>query len=316
MTQGLLWRFLVRRLITSAVVMWVVVTLIFLLVSLTPGNIAMIFGGIDARELGLDQPLAVQYSRFLARLARGDLGQSWLNGTEVTDLIVDRSIPTLELALFTAVIATGIGLGLGFYSTARRGTLGEVAIRVATVTGMSVPSFWLGLLLLMVFGLYLPDILPAGGWVPFGEDPLGNLLHLILPSSVLGLATVALVSRTLQVSMRDTLQRDYVTFGRSAGLRERAVLRHLAFPNAVVPAATVVGLLVGVLISGTVIVETVFTIPGVGRLMVLSLRNQDIPVATGATLFLAAFFLVLNTAVDVLYAWLDPRLREIYSKSR
>ena len=314
MTQGLLWRFLVRRLITSVVVMWVVVTLVFLLVSLTPGNIAMIFGGIDARELGLDQPPAAQYLRFLARLARGDLGHSWLNGNEVSRLIADRSIPTLQLALFTAVIATGIGIGLGFYSTAHRGGLREVAIRVATVTGLSVPSFWLGLLLLMVFGLYLPDILPAGGWVPFGEDPLDNLLHLILPSSVLGLATVALVSRTLQVSMRDTLQRDYVTFGRSAGLPERAVLRHLAFPNAVVPTATVVGLLVGVLISGTVIVETVFTIPGVGRLMVLSLRSQDIPVATGAALFLAAFFLVLNAAVDVLYAWLDPRLREIYAR--
>lgn len=315
MTRGLLWRFLLRRLITSAVVMWVVVTLVFLMISLTPGNIAMIFGGIDARSLDLDQPLAVQYGRFLARLARGDLGRSWLNGAEVTRLITHRSVPTLELALITAVIATGAGIALGFYSAARRGKLGEVAIRVAAVAGLSIPSFWLGLLLLMVFGLYLPGFLPAGGWVPFGESPLDNLLHLILPSSVLGLATVALVSRTLQVSMRDTLQRDYITFGRSAGLTERSVLRHLAFPNALAPTATVVGLLVGVLISGTVIVETVFTVPGVGRLLVQSLRNQDIPVATGATLFLAAFFLVLNTVVDVLYAWLDPRLREIYNRS-
>ena len=200
------------------------------------------------------------------------------------------------------------------YSTARRGKLGDVAIRVATVIGVSVPSFWLGLLLLMLFGLYLRDLLPAGGWVPFSDDPVGNLAHLVLPASVLGLGTVALVSRTLQVSMRDTMQRDYVTFGRSAGLSERRVIRSLALPNAVVPTVTVVGLLVGVLISGAVIVETVFTIPGVGRLMVQSLRNQDIPVATGATLFLAAVFLALNTAVDVLYAWLDPRLRELYAR--
>ncbi len=312
--SGLIWRFVVRRFITSMLVLWAVMTLVFLLISQTPGNVAMIFGGLDARELGLDQPLAVQYGRFMLSLARGDLGRSWLSGAEVSDLVADRAGPTLELALVTAVAATSIGLGLGLYSTARRGKLGDVAIRVATVIGVSVPSFWLGLLLLMLFGLYLRDLLPAGGWVPFSDDPVGNLAHLVLPASVLGLGTVALVSRTLQVSMRDTMQRDYVTFGRSAGLSERRVIRSLALPNAVVPTVTVVGLLVGVLISGAVIVETVFTIPGVGRLMVQSLRNQDIPVATGATLFLAAVFLALNTAVDVLYAWLDPRLRELYAR--
>lgn len=307
---GLIWRFIARRLITSALVLWVVTTLVFLLISLTPGNVAMIFGGLDARGLGLDQPLAVQYGRFMSSLARGDLGRSWLSGTEVSYLVADRAGPTLELALVTAVVATSLGLGLGLYSTARRGKLDDVAIRVATVIGVSVPSFWLGLLLLMLFGLYLRDLLPAGGWVPFSEDPVGNLAHLILPVSVLSLATVALDSRTLQVSMRDTMQRDHVTFGRSAGLSERRVIRSLALPNAVVPTVTVVG----VLISGTVIVETVFTIPGVGRLMVQSLRNQDIPVATGGTLFLAAVFLALNAAVDVLYALLDPRLRELYPR--
>ena len=312
--SGLIWRFVARRFITSMLVLWAVMTLVFLLISQTPGNVAMIFGGLDARELGLDQPLAVQYGRFMSSLARGDLGRSWLSGAEVSDLVADRAGPTLELALVTAVAATSIGLGLGLYSTARRGKLGDVAIRVATVIGVSVPSFWLGLLLLMLFGLYLPDLLPAGGWVPFSEDPAGNLGHLVLPSFVLGLATVALVSRTLQVSMRDTLQRDYVTFGRSAGLAESKVMRHVALPNAVLPTATVIGLLVGVLISGTVIVETVFTIPGVGRLLVQSLRNQDIPVATGGTLFLATFFLLLNAAVDALYAFLDPRLREIYAR--
>lgn len=311
----LIWRFIFRRLVTSVLVLWAVATLVFLLISLTPGNVAMIFGGLDARELGLDQPPAVQYGRYMSSLARGDLGRSWLNGAEVVDLVADRAGPTLELAIVTAVAATSIGLGLGLYTTARRGRFGEVAVRVATVVGVSVPSFWLGLLLLMVFGLYVPDLLPAGGWVPFSQDPAGNLLHLVLPSSVLGLATVALVSRTLQVSMRDTLQRDYVTFGRSAGLAESKVMRQVALPNAVLPTATVIGLLVGVLISGTVIVETVFTIPGVGRLLVQSLRNQDIPVATGATLFLATFFLVLNMAVDILYARLDPRLRDLYGRS-
>lgn len=314
MVDGLIWRFILRRLVTSVLVLGVVATLVFLLISLTPGNVAMIFGGLDARELGLDQPLVVQYGRYMTNLTRGDLGRSWLSGAEVVDLVADRAGPTLELATVTAAVATSMGLGLGLYTTARRGRFSDVIIRVATVVGVSVPSFWLGLLLLMVFGLYVPDLLPAGGWVRFSEDPVGNLLHLVLPSSVLGLGTVALVSRTLQVSMRDTLQRDYVMFGRSAGLAESRVMRHVALPNAVLPTATVIGLLVGVLISGTVIVETVFTIPGVGRLLVQSLRNQDIPVATGATLFLATFFLVLNTAVDILYAWLDPRLRDLYGR--
>ena len=312
--DGLIWRFIVRRFVTSVLVLWAVATIVFLLISLTPGNVAMIFGGLDARELGLDRPLAVQYGRYISNLVRGDLGRSWLSGAEVVDLVADRAGPTLELALFTAVAATSIGLGLGLYATARRGRYGDIAIRVATVIGVSVPSFWLGLLLLMLFGLYVPDLLPAGGWVPFSEDPAGNLGHLVLLSFVLGLATVALVSRTLQVSMRDTLQRDHVTFGRSAGLAASKVMRHVALPNAVLPTSTVIGLLVGVLISGTVIVETVFTIPGAGRLLVQSLRNQDIPVATGATLFLATFFLLLNAAVDVLYAFLDPRLREIYAR--
>lgn len=310
----LILRFILRRLVTSAVVLWAVATLVFLLISLTPGNVAMIFGGLDARELALDQPLAVQYGRYVSNLLRGDLGRSWLSGADVFELVTDRAGPTLELALVTAVLATSVGVAFGLYTTARRGRLGDVAIRVATVVGVSIPSFWLGLLLLMVFGLYVPNVLPAGGWVPFSEDPARNLLHLVLPSSVLGLTTVALVSRTLQVSMRDTLQRDYVTFGRSAGLSESRVMRHVALPNAVLPTATVIGLLVAVLISGTVIVETVFTIPGVGRLLVQSLRNQDIPVATGATLFLATFFLLLNAAVDLLYAYLDPRLREIYAR--
>ena len=310
--DALIQRFVFRRLVTSVLVLWAVATLVFLLISLTPGNVAMIFGGLDARELGLDQPLVVQYGRYMSALVQGDLGRSWLSGAEVAGLVADRAGPTLELAIVTAVVATSMGLALGLYTTARRGRFGEVAVRVATVVGVSVPSFWLGLLLLMVFGLYVPDVLPAGGWVPFSMDPVGNLLHLVLPASVLGLATVALVSRTLQVSMRDALQRDYVTFARSAGLAEPKVMRQVALPNAVLPAATVIGLLVGVLISGTVIVETVFTIPGVGRLLVQSLRNQDIPVATGATLFLATFFLVLNTAVDILYAWLDPRVRDLY----
>lgn len=312
--DGLILRFILRRLVTSAVVLWAVATLVFLLISLTPGNVAMIFGGLDARELGLDQPLAVQYGRYVSNLLRGELGRSWLSGAEVIELVADRAGPTLELALVTAVLATSAGVAFGLYTTARRGRFGDVAIRVAAVVGVSVPSFWLGLLLLMVFGLYVPNVLPAGGWVPFSEDPIANLLHLVLPSSVLGLTTVALVSRTLQVSMRDTLQRDYVTFGRSAGLPESRVMRHVALPNAVLPTATVIGLLVAVLISGTVIVETVFTIPGVGRLLVQSLRNQDIPVATGATLFLAMFFLLLNAVVDLLYAYLDPRLREIYAR--
>ena len=312
--DGLIWRFIVRRFVTSVLVLWAVATIVFLLISLTPGNVAMIFGGLDARELGLDRPLAVQYGRYISNLVRGDLGRSWLSGAEVVDLVADRAGPTLELALFTAVAATSIGLGLGLYATARRGRYGDIAIRVATVIGVSVPSFWLGLLLLMLFGLYLPDLLPAGGWVPFSEDPAGNLGHLVLPSFVLGLATVALVSRTLQVSMRDTLQHDYVTFGRSAGLAESKVMRHVALPNAVLPTATVSRS------AGRGIDQRHghrrdgFTIPGVGRLLVQSLRNQDIPVTTGATLFLATFFLLLNAAVDVLYAFLDPRLREIYAR--
>lgn len=313
--------YVVRRLVATVIVFWAVLTLVFMFIQLTPGNIVLLFTGTDATpeqraevmaRLGLDQPLLVQYWRYLVNVLQGDLGQSNLSLTPVTELIADRAIPTLQLALSTGVAATLVAMVLGLIAAARYGGFLDGLIRVASVVAISIPNFWLGLLLLMVFGLYITDVLPAGGWIHFAENPAQNLLHLILPSFVLGLATIAIVTKTLRASMLDTLQRDYVTFARSMGLQERRVVGRVALPNAIIPTTTVIGLLVGFLVSGSVIVETVFTIPGVGQLMVDSFRKQDIPVAVGATLFTAVFFLVLNFAVDILYAYFNPKIRELY----
>ena len=303
------------------IVFFAVLTVVFIFIQLAPGNIILIYSSIDSSEqelaeamarLGLDQPLHVQYWRYLTNVLQGDLGVSSLSLTPVTELIRDRAVPTLELALVTGVVSSLIAIGFGLLSAAKRGKFVDRFIRVATVVGISIPNFWLGTMMLMVFGLYWRDFIPAGNWVPFSESPTQNLLHLILPAFVLGLATIAIVTRTLRASMLDALQRDYVTFARSMGLKERRVVGGVALPNAIIPTTTVIGLLVGFLVSGSVIVETVFTIPGVGSLLIDSFRKQDIPVAVGGTLFIAIFFLILNFLVDILYAYFNPKIRELY----
>lgn len=306
--------YIVRRLVATVIVFWAVLTLVFLLLQWAPGDAALSFG-LDRSLIGLDQPLHIQYWHYLTEVLRGDLGESWITRFPVSEMIRSRAVPTLELALLTAVAATFVGIGLGLLAARKKGSFLDGLIRSGTIVGTSIPSFWLGLLLLMVFGLYIPGVLPAGGWVPFSESPVQNILHLILPAFVLGLSTIAMVAHTLRISILDALERDYVTFARSMGVSEARVIRQVALPNAIIPTTTVIGLLVGLLISGAVIVESVFTIPGVGRLMVQSFRRQDIPVAVGATLFVAIFVLALNFVVDILSAYLNPKIRDLYVRS-
>ena len=227
-------------------------------------------------------------------------------------MLKERVPVTLELGLVTAFFATIIAVLLGLIASARPGGFRDGLIRVVTVVGISIPNFWFGLVLIMVFAIYIPGILPPGGWTPFTQDWVLNLKGLVLPGLVLSVGTIAVVARTLRASMLDALERDYVMFARSMGLRRHRVLGTVAFPNAMLPTTTVIGLLIGYLVSGSVIVETVFTIPGVGYLLVTALRTQDIPVAIGATLFVAAMFLFINLLVDISYAVLNPRIRELY----
>jgi len=313
--------FILRRAVGSVLVFFAVAILVFAMIHLAPGDIAQLMLGVNldatiieelAQELGLRRPFIVQFGSYLGDLLTGELGESAFSKRPVWEMLKERAPVTLELGLVTAAFATIIALVLGLIAAALPGSFLDGLIRVVTIVGISIPNFWLGLVLIMVFAIYIPGILPPGGWVAFTQDWVLNLKSLVLPGLVLSVGTVAVVARTLRASMLDALERDYVMFARSMGLRRRRVIGTVAFPNAMLPTTTVIGLLVGYLVSGSVIVETVFTIPGVGQLLVTALRTQDIPVAIGATMFVAALFLLINLLVDISYAVLNPRIRELY----
>lgn len=314
-------RYVLRRLIGSVAVFYLVATVVFAMIHAAPGDAATTLGGAFASpsqtaalraQLGLDKPLLVQYGTYLDQLTHWDLGRSSINQQSVGELIVERLGPTLELAAAAAVFAILVGAALGTIAAARAGSWVDTVVRVGSVIGISLPQFWLGLILLIVFGVWFPDILPAGGWIPWSQSPTDNLLHLVLPAFVLGLGTLCVIARTIRASMLDVLRRDPVRYARSMGLSPRRVIGSIALPSAAIPTTTVVGLLVGFLVGGAVVVETVFSIPGIGQQLVQAFANRDVPLGLGTTLVIAAFFLLVNFLVDVAHACLDPRIRTLY----
>ena len=313
--------FILRRLVRSAVVLFGVMTLAFVMIHIAPGDPARMYLGFTAPPsalraerhlLGEDQSFIVQYGLYIGHVLTGNLGKSLFTGIPVITTLGQRAPITLELTLLTVILSTIVSLILGVLAAWRRASSVDGAVRTGTVIGISVPNFWLGLMLILIFGLYIPHVLPSNGWVDFTTDPAQNLYHAILPVFVLTLPVVAIVTRTLRVSMLDSLSTDYVLFARSMGLRERRVLRSIALPNALIPTTTVIGLSIGYLIGSAVIIEQLFTIPGIGSLAVNAFQEKDFPVAIGATLFIAFFFVAANFVVDILYAYLNPKVRDLY----
>jgi peptide/nickel transport system permease protein len=305
-----------------AVVLWIVLTLVFFLMRMAPGSPAYLIVGADAspseiaaveKELGLDKPLMVQYAAELGRIATGDLGNSIFTGDSVMHELMLRLPITLELTMVSLLFWIPLALVAGRFAAARRDTFFDAAVRVVGNLSIAVPGFWLGALLILLFGLYLENVLPSSGWVGLAEDPSGHLKALILPAFVLGLGTFGVTSSTLRVSMLESVRTDYVRFGHAMGLSERRINRSLAFRNSLLPTTAVVGQLVGVMLSGSVLIENLFNLPGMGRLLVDAIRRQDYPLAVGATISLAIFFLLANLIVDILYAALNPRVRQKFA---
>ncbi|MFE0425943.1 ABC transporter permease [Streptomyces sp. NPDC058953] len=316
---------ILRRAAAMAVVLLIVLTLVFFLMRMAPGSPAYLIVGADAteaeiaqveRELGLDQPLLVQYGTELGRILTGDLGDSIFTGDPVVHELMLRLPVTLELTAVSLAFWIPLALLAGRFAAAHRDTAADAAVRVAGNLSIAVPSFWLGALLILLFGLYLPGVLPSSGWVGFGTDPLGHLRALVLPAFVLGLGTFGVTASTLRVSMLESVRTDYVRFGHAMGLSERRINHSLAFRNSLLPTTAVVGQLVGVMLSGSVLIENLFNLPGMGRLLVDGIRRQDYPLAVGATLALAVFFLLANLIVDILYAALNPRVRQKFAGAR
>jgi peptide/nickel transport system permease protein len=304
-------------LLAAIPVMVMVATSVFLLLFLTPGDPAAVILGPDATaervaelrtRLGLDEPAYVQLFKWYGRLLRGDLGSSIFENRPVTEAIRARAEPTLMLTSLATLVAVTIGLSLGLLAALRRGRWEDTGAMFVAIAGVSMPTFWLGLNLIFVFGVLL-GWLPVAGYQPLGEGLLENLRYLVLPSLTLGIFQAALLARLTRSMMLETLGDDYVRTARAKGLAERSVVVRHAFRNALIPLLTVIGLIFAALMGGAVITEQVFNIPGVGRMLIQAVARRDYPVVQGVVLIVAGLYVLINLGVDLLYGLLDPRVR-------
>jgi peptide/nickel transport system permease protein len=307
--MGAVAAFLARRLLLTIPVLLGVATLVFSLIHVIPGDPAQAMLGEAASpadvvslraRLGLDRPLLVQYAAFLGGLIRGDLGTSLRTGDPVSTQIAERLPATFELAMAAMIVAVGVAIPLGIAAAVWRGTFVDHAAMTTAMAGVSVPNFWLGPMLAMVFGVEL-------GWLPVSGR--GGLEHLVLPAVSLGGALAAIVARMTRATLLEELRQPYVQAARARGTsRTWAVVGH-AFRNSLVPVVTIVGLQFGAVLTGAVITETIFSWPGVGRLLIQSISFRDYPMVQGCILLIAVTFVAVNLATDVLYTLLDPRIR-------
>ena len=292
--------------------------LVFLLLRLIPGDVVdQMLGAQNTitegqrqslrHFFGLDQPLPLQFWDWIRHIAVGDLGASFRTATPVTELILSRMPVTLELTLFSMLIGSAIGLSTGVVAAVWRNSPLDDGARVVSLFGLSIPEFWQGTMLLLITSLWLHWIPPVDYVAPW-ENPLRNLLTMLLPAVSLGTVLAANVTRMTRSAMLDVLSRDYVRTARAKGLVERTVMLRHALKNALIPVITVSGLQVGYLLGGAVIVEQVFTLPGIGRLLLDSIYGRDYPVVQGTVLVVAVAFVLVNLIVDLLYAVLDPRI--------
>jgi peptide/nickel transport system permease protein len=309
--------YLVRRLLAVVPVMLVVVTVVFLLIHLIPGDPVGVMLGPDAtpeqieatrRTLGLDRPLPEQLGLFYLRVLQGDLGHSYFLDRPVTTALLERAEPTLLLTGSALLVAILIGVPSGIVAAAHRGSLWDRALMLGALLGVCVPGFWLSLNFIYVFAVRL-GWFPAAGYASLFSDPLAALRYMVLPAVSLGFNQSALIARISRSCMLEVLQQDYVRTAQAKGLSRRAVVYVHALRNALVPVVTVVGITMAILIGGAVVTEIVFNIPGLGRLVIGAILRRDYPVVQGVVLVTAAAYVLINLVVDVVYAFIDPRIR-------
>ena len=308
--------YIFKRLLSTLPTLLLVSVGVFFLIRLIPGDPALVLlgEGADAAslagvraDLGLDRPLPVQFLTWLEHAARGDLGRSIVSGEPVSSLILGHFGVTAAVVLVAVTLATLIAVAAGLIAAWRQDSAIDLAVIGAATIVLSVPSFWLGLLLLLLFGLKL-GWLPFVGYVPFSESAAQAALFLVMPVVTLTITESGVLTRMMRASSIDVLQLDYVTHARAKGLSESTVLIRHVFPNAFAPTLTLVGLTLGHLLGGVAVIETVFTLPGLGRLMVDSVLSRDYPVVQGCLLFTAVVYVVVNLLVDLCYPIFDPRV--------
>jgi peptide/nickel transport system permease protein len=310
-------RFLTSRALSLAFVLWLVTIIAFVVIRLAPGDPSAVMLGSDATpqavaafraSYGLDRPIAVQYLAWLEHIVRGDLGTSIYLGRPVTTAILERLPISLTLTLAAFAIAVVLGVTLGLVAAYWHDTWIDRVVSVIAALGLSMPSFWLGICLIYLFAVRWP-VMPSGGFVEPWVDPSGSFRHLLLPAFALGYLQSGLIARMTRASMLETLRGDFVRMARAKGVGEFHVVVKHAFRNALIPVLTVTGITLAVMFGGAVVIETVFTLPGVGRLLVNAVVRRDYPVVQGTLLVVAAWYVVVNIAVDILYTVSDPRIR-------
>ena len=307
----------IRRLLSAIPVLLIVSLITFGLMRLIPGDPAAAIAGSGAtpgqieqlrRDLGLDQPVYLQLIDYYQGLAQGNLGRSLLLGTGVFAATMERLPVTIGLSLYALVFTLLIGLVSGIIAALRQNSWADQAAMMFAMIGISVPNFFLGLLMIILFAVHL-GWLPSGGYVPFNEDPLGWFASMTMPAFSLALLQAGLLARITRSSMLEVLRQDYIRTARAKGLPQRKVVLKHALSNALIPIVTVVGIIVSLLMSGAVVTEALFSIPGMGQLLTQAVLSRDYPMVQGGLLLVTTFLVMVNITVDVLYAVLDPRVR-------
>lgn len=316
-----MYKYILKRLVMLIPVIIGVTFIVFFILNLAPGDPAAIILGDQAtaealemkrEELGLNDPLLVRYGNYMLGVLKGDLGTSYKNSISVWDQVIERFPNTAILAVCGIFIALVIGIPVGILSAKKQYSALDNVSMVLALVGVSMPNFWSGLLLVMLFSLTL-------GWLPsqgMGDGFIPLLKSLVLPSITLGINSCAMVARMTRSSMLEVIRQDYIYTARAKGVDEKKITTRHMLRNALIPIITAVGLQFGTLLGGAMLAETVFSWPGLGRLMVDSIKSRDIPMVLGCVIFLATMFTVVNLLVDIIYAFVDPRIKSIYKKGR
>ncbi len=312
-----MFEFLLRRVFISVVTLFLVSIVVFTGVRMIPGDPARVMAGTDADEAGLEEvrekyglkdPVPVQYLRWVRLALGGDLGESIRTRQSVAWTVATKLPITIQLACFAVLIAVAIAIPAGVLAAVRRNTVWDLLASGASLCGLSVPNFWLGIMLILLFSVRL-GWLPASGFVPFWDDPVGNLQRMLMPAFVLGTALAAVLMRQTRNSMIEVLSADYIRTARAKGLAQRAVVFRHAIRNGLIPVVTILGLQTGALMGGAVVTEQIFVVPGFGRLIVEAVFTRDYPLVQGVVLITASAYVLINLAVDVSYTFLNPRIR-------
>lgn len=313
-----MWQYTLRRILQMIPVLLGVITIVFFLINYIPGNPVEIMLGPDPEKqmaadrlienFGLDEPIHIRYGKYLWQLLNFNLGRSIVHNKPIMEMLVYRLRVTVPLATLSLIFAVIFAIPIGIYSATHRNQPSDHISRILALFGVSTPAFWIGLMLIILFSLNL-DWLPTGGYVSILESPIGFIKHLILPIITLGTALMATSMRITRSSMLEVLREDYIATARASGVSEIKIIYKYAFRNACLPVLTVIGITMPVLLGGSVLTETIFALPGLGRLTIQALNNRDYPTLMGATIFFAVIFLFSMLLIDLAYAYLDPQIR-------